>query len=125
MDDDLGVPQALAQVHAAVRHGNTALSAGDKETVAAAAAELRAMLGVLGLDPLDARWADGRSGGHDAELTDVVDALVSLVLDQRQAARSRKDYATADAIRDELQRAGLVIEDTPAGPRWELGGGSN
>ena len=53
MDDDLGVPQALALVHAAVRQGNSALSAGDKETVAAGAAELRAMLGVLGLDPLE------------------------------------------------------------------------
>jgi cysteinyl-tRNA synthetase len=125
MDDDLGVPQALALVHAAVRQGNSALSAGDKEAVAAAAAELRAMLGVLGLDPLDERWSAAGSGGHDAELTGVVDSLVSLVLDQRQAARSRKDYATADAIRDELQRAGLVIEDTPSGPRWELGGGGS
>ncbi|HET6635824.1 MAG TPA: DALR domain-containing protein, partial [Streptomyces sp.] len=122
MDDDLGVPQALALVHQAVRQGNTALSAGDKEQVAVAVAELRAMLGVLGLDPLDERWAAGSGGGQDAELTGVVDSLVALVLDQRQAARSRKDYATADAIRDELQRAGLVIEDTPSGPRWELDG---
>jgi cysteinyl-tRNA synthetase len=125
MDDDLGVPQALALVHQAVRQGNTALSAGDKEQVAVAVAELRAMLGVLGLDPLDERWAAGSGGGQDAELTGVVDSLVALVLDQRQAARSRKDYGTADAIRDELQRAGLVIEDTPSGPRWELGGGGN
>jgi cysteinyl-tRNA synthetase len=123
MDDDLGVPQALALVHTTVRQGNSALSSGDKETVAAAVAELRAMLGVLGLDPMDERWAAaGGAGGQDEELTGVVDSLVALVLEQRQAARARKDYATADAIRDELQRAGLVIEDTPAGPRWELGG---
>jgi cysteinyl-tRNA synthetase len=39
---------------------------------------------------------------------------------QRQAARARKDYAAADSIRNELQAAGVVVEDTAAGPRWEL-----
>lgn len=129
MDDDLGVPQALAVVHTTVRQGNSALTADDKETAAARCAELRAMLGVLGLDPMDETWtAAGGAGagggaGVRADLHQVVDSLVSLVLEQRQAARQRKDYASADAIRDQLQRAGLVIEDTPAGPRWELGGG--
>ncbi|AXK35915.1 cysteine--tRNA ligase [Streptomyces armeniacus] len=125
MDDDLGVPQALAVVHTTVRQGNSALTADDKETAAARFAELRAMLGVLGLDPLDESWAagDAGAGGRGEELHGVVDSLVSLVLEQRQAARARKDYAAADAIRDQLQRSGLVIEDTPAGPRWELGGG--
>ena len=41
-------------------------------------------------------------------------------MEQRQAARERKDYAAADAIRDRLAAAGIVIEDTPRGPRWEL-----
>jgi cysteinyl-tRNA synthetase len=49
-----------------------------------------------------------------------VDALVSVALAQRQAARARKDYAAADSIRDQLQSAGIGVEDTPAGPRWEL-----
>ncbi|MBW1604330.1 cysteine--tRNA ligase [Streptomyces sp. JJ66] len=120
MDEDFGVPQAMAVVHTTVRHGNAALTAGDKDTTATALADLRAMLGVLGLDPFDAHWA---GAGHESgeQLHGVVDALVRLVLQQRQAARGRKDYATADAIRDELRRAGLVIEDTPQGPRWELG----
>lgn len=124
MDDDLGVPQALAIVHTTVRNGNTALADGDKEAVAARLAELRGMLGVLGLDPLDSRWAGAGAGGaaeSAADLHGVVDSLVHLVLEQRQAARSRKDYATADAIRDRLQEAGLGIEDTPSGPRWSLG----
>ena len=51
----------------------------------------------------------------------VVDSLVRLVLDQREAARARKDWATADAIRDQLKQSGLVIEDSPHGPRWSLG----
>ncbi|MFG2194658.1 cysteine--tRNA ligase [Streptomyces sp. NPDC048639] len=119
MDDDLGVPQALAVVHTTVRQGNSALTADDKEAAVARLAEVRAMLGVLGLDPLDEQWAAGTGRGED--LHGVVDSLVRLVLEQRQAARARKDYATADAIRDELQQSGLAIEDTPSGPRWELG----
>ncbi|MEV4557155.1 cysteine--tRNA ligase [Kitasatospora sp. NPDC049285] len=118
MDDDLGVPQALAVLHTAVRQGNSALTADDKESTVARLAEVRAMLGVLGLDPLDPMWAGG--GAQGEELTGVVDSLVKLVLDQRQAARARKDFATADAIRDQLGEAGLAIEDTPSGPRWTI-----
>jgi cysteinyl-tRNA synthetase len=77
------------------------------------------MLGVLGLDPLAEPWA-AASGGSGDDLRPVVDALVGVALDQRQAARQRKDYAAADAIRDQLQEAGVMVEDTPRGPRWEL-----
>jgi cysteinyl-tRNA synthetase len=118
LDDDLGVPQALAVVHDAVRDGNTALAAGDAGAVAAILAGVRAMLGVLGLDPLDEQWA---AGGPGDDLHDVLDALVKLALEQRQAARDRKDFQTADAIRDRLKSAGVLIEDTPQGPRWQLG----
>lgn len=122
MDDDLGVPQALAVVHTAVRQGNSALNADDKENAVARLAEVRAMLGVLGLDPLDPQWAGTERGeaGTLKSMHGVVDSLVRLVLDQRQAARQRKDFATADAIRDQLGLAGLVIEDTPSGPRWTI-----
>ena len=50
----------------------------------------------------------------------VVDALVTLTLRQREAARARRDDATADAIRDGLEDIGVAVEDTPEGPRWEL-----
>jgi cysteinyl-tRNA synthetase len=115
MDDDLGVPQALAVVHETVRAGNNALAAGDKEAVRGHLDRLRAMLDVLGIDPLSPQWT--ASAG---DLRHVVDALVSVALDQRQAARARKDYATADAIRAQLTAAGIMVEDTPQGPRWEL-----
>jgi cysteinyl-tRNA synthetase len=49
-----------------------------------------------------------------------VDDLVRVALEQRQAARERKDYAAADAIRDQLTATGIVIEDTPDGPRWSV-----
>jgi cysteinyl-tRNA synthetase len=118
MDDDLSVPLALAVVHEAVTEGNIALAAGDVGGAAKRAADVRVMMSVLGLDPLDEHWAG--SGASDG-LWPVVDALVSVALRQRQAARDRKDYAAADAIRDGLAAAGIKVEDTPRGPRWELG----
>jgi len=117
MDDDLGVPQALALVHETVREGNAALAAGDAAGTAKRLTEARAMLAVLGLDPLAAPWAGGEARG---DLRPVVDALVSVALEQRAAARARKDYAAADAIRAQLAEAGVTVEDTPRGPRWEL-----
>jgi cysteinyl-tRNA synthetase len=118
LDDDLGVPQALAVVHEAVTDGNTALAAGDAAGAAKHLTEVRAMLGVLGLDPLSMPWSAGGAG--EQGLRAVVDALAGVALEQRQAARERKDYAAADAIRDRLLAAGIVVEDTPRGPRWEL-----
>ena len=60
-----------------------------------------------------------RSGATE-ELSEVVDGLVKALLEQRQAARERKDYAAADEIRDRLKALGVVVEDTPQGPRWSL-----
>jgi cysteinyl-tRNA synthetase len=117
MDDDLAVPQALAIVHEFVREGNAALAAGDAAGTGKWLAEVRAMLAILGLDPLAPPWAAGQSGG---DLQPVVGALVSVALEQREAARARKDFAAADSIRDQLHRAGVLVEDTPRGPRWEL-----
>jgi cysteinyl-tRNA synthetase len=118
MDEDLGVPAALAAVHACVRDGNQALAVSDKTAVRASLAQVRAMLDVLGLDPLAPPWA-GSAGSGD-RLRDVVGSLVKLTLRQRDAARARRDYATADAIRDGLDEMGISVEDTPEGPRWEL-----
>jgi cysteinyl-tRNA synthetase len=121
MDDDLGVPSALAAVHACVRDGNQALAAADKADVRASLVRLRAMLDVLGLDPLAPHWTGSGAGSRTGDqLRDVVGALVKLTLQQRDAARARRDYATSDAIRDGLEEIGVVVEDTPEGPRWEL-----
>jgi len=114
LDDDLGVPRALGVIHETVRAGNAALDAGDTEAVGTAYLETLAMLRILGLAP-DA-WA--QQGASD--LKPVVDDLVALVLEQRTAARERKDYAASDSIRDQLTAAGVTIEDTPNGPRWTI-----
>jgi cysteinyl-tRNA synthetase len=115
LDDDLGVPAGLAVLHETVRAGNTALADGAKETVREALGQVLAMTSVLGINPFD--WVT-----DSVDLTDAVDALVQVALGQRAAARERKDYAAADAIRDQLAAAGIVVEDTPDGPRWQLEG---
>jgi len=121
MDDDLGVPQAIAVLHQAVRAGNTALAAGEKDVAATIVGEVRAMLGVLGLDPLTEPWLDAGAGRGGEELRAAVDGLIALTLEQRQAARERRDFAASDAIRNQLAALGITIEDTAAGPRWSLG----
>src|SRR4051794_20158459 len=115
MNDDLAVSRALGVVHDTVRAGNTALADGDKETLASAHAAVVAMTDVLGLAP-----SDYATGSDESRLHDVVDGLVPAMLEAREAARSRKDFAEADRIRDALAAAGVLLEDTPAGPRWKL-----
>ena len=114
MDDDLGVPAALAVVHTAVRTGNTQLADGDLPGLAATLSDVRRMLVVLGLDPVT-HWP-----APAGDLAPVVEALVSTVVDARTAARARKDWAQADTLRDGLAAAGVVLEDTAAGVRWRL-----
>ena len=117
MDDDIAVPQALAVIHEAVRAGNSAIAAGDAPTARAQADAVLAMLDVLGLNPYGSPWA----GAADSDRqTEVIDALVKVVLEQRQEARARKDFAAADALRDGLDRIGIRIEDTASGVRWSL-----
>jgi cysteinyl-tRNA synthetase len=119
MDDDLNTSAAFGAIHDVVREGNTALAAGNVSAARGALASVRGMLSVLGLDPLDPAWADG--GAADSGLRSTVYSLVALALQQRAAARDRKDWAAADAVRDQLKQAGVVVEDTPQGPRWTIG----
>jgi cysteinyl-tRNA synthetase len=118
MDDDIAVPQALAVIHETVREGNAALAASDAEAVRSSFASVLAMVDVLGLNPWSEPWRGGTSGDRHEE---VIDALVQVVLQQRQEARARKDFAAADAIRDGLDAIGITVEDTASGVRWTLG----
>lgn len=121
LDDDLGTPAALAAIHGTVREGNAALDNGDHTAASGAAASVRAMAGVLGLDPLSDQWySTSGTGGSAAAL----ESLVKSLLDQRAEARSRRDFAAADAVRDRLLEAGILVEDTPDGPVWTLKDGS-
>jgi cysteinyl-tRNA synthetase len=118
MDDDLNTSKALAVVHDLVHQGNASLADGDSAATRKALAHVRAMLAVLGLDPLAPTWATNGS----SELRGVVDSLVALALEQRASARTRKDWPAADAVRDQLKAAGVVVEDTNHGPRWTIEG---
>ena len=120
MDDDLGVPAALAVLHETVSEGNRLLAdrtSSDAE-LATLLRSVRGMLAIIGVDPLDPHWAGG-SGSSDAAHV-VLDLLVKERLAARQAARAERDFAAADAVRDSLRAAGVLIEDTPDGPRWSL-----
>ena len=115
MDDDLGTPAAVAVLFNTIKQGNVAIDAGEVEQTAQALAAVMSMLGVLGL----VRETDGAPTG-DGDLRPVVDGLVNALLAQRQEARARKDWAAADAVRDQLSELGLKITDTPNGPEWAL-----
>ncbi|HEV8556052.1 MAG TPA: cysteine--tRNA ligase [Actinophytocola sp.] len=118
LDDDLGTPAALAVVHNGVRQGNIALDSGDEAGARAAAATVRAQLGVLGLDPLDPTWATAST--VDTGAMRALSTLVDELLAERLRARAEKDFARADAIRDRLLASGIAVEDTPDGPLWTL-----
>ena len=119
MDDDISVPKALAAIHNAVRAGNTALAAGDKAAAEKIASSLRAMTGVLGVDPQSEQWSADAATGND-EALEALDVLVKAELERRAQARAEKDWATADEVRDRLAAAGITVTDTADGPQWSL-----
>ena len=115
MNDDLAVPAALAGISESLRLGNTALTSNDKKGIETSASEIRGALSILGCDPFDEVFATSSSDDQS-----VLDGLVALALQQRAAARERKDFASADAIRDQIAALGVILEDTPQGTRWSL-----
>lgn len=116
MDDDIAVPKALAEIHNAVREGNSALDKGDRELAVKLASSVRAMTGVLGVDPVV--WGGGNAGEGKADAA--LDVLISSELDRRARARAEKDWAVADEVRDRLAEAGVEVVDTAEGATWKL-----
>ncbi|WP_370945106.1 cysteine--tRNA ligase [Amycolatopsis sp. cg5] len=118
LDDDLATPQAFAVLHNTVREGNAALDSADTSKALDIAASVRAMVDVLGLDPLSARWSE--ASGADAPYKQALSDIVEGLLNERQEARAARDFARADAARDRLLQAGIAVEDTPDGPKWTV-----
>jgi cysteinyl-tRNA synthetase len=118
MNDDLGTPAAVAALYNAVKEGNQALEADDRDQIACHLSEVNGMLMILGLNADSEVW---HTDNH--QLATVVEALVKELLKQRAAARDRKDFATADAIRSSLTDLGVEVSDTPSGTRWSLHAG--
>ena len=110
MNDDLAVPQALALISEWLKAGNMAINANDISAMSSAASEIRGALDILGCDPFDDVFAVTSKRPDQA-----IDGLIALLLEQREAARLRKDFAAADAIRDRIAGLGITIEDTEIG----------
>ena len=110
LDDDLNTPAALAEI---ARIAGEARKAADPQARARLKAELLGAglaLGLLQQAP-EAWFARGASGDDDAR----IQALV----DERGAAKQARDFARADAIRQQLADEGILLEDTPQGVRWK------
>ena len=143
MDDDLGVPRALAVVFEHVSAGFKQLEAAGsaagggagtagsgtggapaaaREDLARTVTQVELMLDILGINPTAAHWsgAAGSQAGGASAAEKALDVLVTELATQRLAAKQAKDYATADAIRDQLSQAGVIIEDTPDGFRYHV-----
>ncbi|MFH1732074.1 MAG: cysteine--tRNA ligase [Planctomycetota bacterium] len=106
LDDDLNIAGALAHLFDFVRDVNK-LGVG-KADGAKCAALVRKFDAILGVLPA-------------AETEHVLDAEIQKLVDEREAARTSRDFARADAIRDELHAQGIILEDTPGGVRWKRG----
>lgn len=107
LDDDLNTSMALAAVHNLMRETNTLMADGclqnfEREHVLAALDRFDSVLNIFGTDE-----------------NDLLDTEVQKLIDDRQEARRRRDFARADEIRDELTARGIILEDTRNGVRWK------
>ena len=75
------------------------------------------MTEVLGVNPTADEWA---SAGESGSLTTALDSLIQDLIQDRNQARAAKDFARADAIRDQLERAGISLEDAADGTHWSV-----
>ena len=107
--DDLNTPAAIAELHQLAKALNKA-SESEKPAARAALLAGGAVLGVLGESPDE--WLSKDDGG--GLMADAIDQL----LVERADAKSNRDFARADAIRDELNAAGIIIEDSASGATW-------
>lgn len=106
MDEDFDTAHALAGIFDAARRANRAIDDGDVDAAASLVSAVDELLGVLGLR------GDDLAGAADGD--DEIDALVR----ERDDARAARDFARADALRDDLTARGIKLEDTPSGSVW-------
>jgi cysteinyl-tRNA synthetase len=119
MNEDLNVPAALAVLHEVVGEGNTLLAKkADAAALIGSLTTVRQMLDVLGVDPLSPTWADDSKNAQ--QLESALDYFVQQSIAVRNAAKENKNFDAADAIRDSLRNAGIALEDTSDGVRWNL-----
>jgi cysteinyl-tRNA synthetase len=119
MDDDFNTPRAIAALFDLSREVNILLNSEQ----AVSRATLAAVEGIyerLGSGVLGLRLESQVFGGPSQADSELVDGLVRMLIEVRQEARQSRDWARADAIRDQLAEIGIALEDGPEGTRWRL-----
>jgi cysteinyl-tRNA synthetase len=113
LEDDLNTPRALAEVFNTARMLNKSSDDAEKVSLAAQIMAAGDLIGLLAEDP--DTWFAGSADG------DLAETEIERLLQQRDDARANRNFAAADAIRDQLSAAGITIEDGAAGTRWRRG----
>jgi cysteinyl-tRNA synthetase len=111
MDDDFNTPEALAVMQGVSRNLNLAKAGGNLSAASNGAATLRALGAILGVLQQDPDTYLKRSAGNKS----LSDGEVEALLASRREARSVKNFAESDRIRDLLSAAGILLEDKPGG----------
>jgi cysteinyl-tRNA synthetase len=114
LEDDLNTPKAFAELFALAHQANSSTDDGERRALKSHLLAAGSLLGLLGQDPAAWFQAAGATGLEPADIERLIDA--------RTAARSARNFAEADRIRDLLAAAGVVLEDGPEKTRWRLAG---
>jgi cysteinyl-tRNA synthetase len=124
MDDDFNTAEALGEIFKTSKALSGALARGERpggETLAAFLQGVREAGEVLGvLDSSPSSWRERRDRREEKLKSTVDSSWIEARLAAREAARAGKDWAAADAVRDELLSRGVLLEDTPEGTIWRL-----
>ena len=110
LDDDLNTPQALSEIARIAGEARKATAAADRKRLKSELLGAGLALGLLQQAPTT--WF-----GHGVASGD--DARIQGLIDERAEAKRSRDFARSDAIRDQLAREGVLLEDTPQGVRWK------
>lgn len=129
MDDDFNTALAISiifdlarEVNGFVQRLGAKRSGPEKEVLQKAMGlfhSFNEVTGIFTVDPATGRILLENEAGEGSGLTE---GLVSLIIEIRQEARKKKDWAAADRIRDGLKELGIALEDTPQGVRWKRQG---
>lgn len=112
LDDDLNTPQALAELSRIAGEARKAVTSEDKARLKSELLGAGLALGLLQQEAAD--WFGRGASGDD-------DARIQSLIDERNTAKSNRDFARSDAIRDQLAAEGVLLEDTAQGVRWKRG----
>ena len=108
MDDDFNTANAITVLFDLAKSANLYLREDEvsKEVIDHYIKTFDELFGVLGLNPVE---------------EEILDEEIERLIEERNEARKRRDFATADKIRDQLQKMNIILEDTPQGTRWKRG----